>query len=141
MRLLLAESTAADRYRVALVVVFGALATLLASAGVFGVTANMVAQRTREIGIRTALGAQKSNVLGLVVRSGLSYALVGSVIGLLAAMVGSRLIASYLFGVEQWDPLAYGGVAALLLLVALTSSYVPARRATNVDPITVLCEE
>ena len=76
-----------------------------------------------------------------MVRNGLCYALVGSVIGLLVAVVGSRLIASYLFGVEQWDPLTYVGVAALLLLVALTSSYMPARRAANVDPISALCEE
>jgi predicted permease len=141
MKQLIALSAATDRHRAALVICFAALATLIAGAGVFGLTSHMVAQRSREIGIRSALGAQQLDLLGMVMRNGLSYALVGSGIGLLAAVGGSHLISAYLFGVELWDPLTYLCVVGLLSLLACAASYLPARRATDVDPLVALRAE
>ena len=121
--------------------VFGLLALSLAAVGVYGVVSYSVTQRTREIGIRMALGARLAAVLGLVVRQGAGLAGIGIVVGLLAAFGVGRLLGSLLYGVRPSDPLILGGVALLLGAVALGASYLPARRAAKVDPLTALRAE
>ncbi|HYP02765.1 MAG TPA: ABC transporter permease [Pyrinomonadaceae bacterium] len=116
----------------------GFLATALASIGLYGVTAYAVSGRTKEIGIRMALGAKGSNVLRLILFEGLALILTGILIGLLLSIVGTRAMGSLLYGVSPTDPLTFIGVAALLTLVALVACYVPARRATKVDPLVAL---
>ncbi|HEY8184855.1 MAG TPA: FtsX-like permease family protein, partial [Pyrinomonadaceae bacterium] len=116
----------------------GLLALILTAIGVYGVVAYSVAQRTRELGIRIALGAQKKDVLQLILRKGLVLVAWGSVIGLVACHWLSRLISSQLYGVSPNDPITLLTVAALLGGVALLASYIPARRATKVDPLVAL---
>ncbi|HEY0098906.1 MAG TPA: FtsX-like permease family protein, partial [Pyrinomonadaceae bacterium] len=116
----------------------GFLATGLASIGLYGVTAYAVSGRTKEIGIRMALGAKGSQVLRLIIFEGLTLILTGILIGLFLSVVGTRAMASLLYGVSPTDPLTFTGVAALLTLVALIACYVPARRATKVDPMVAL---
>ncbi|HVG21093.1 MAG TPA: ABC transporter permease [Blastocatellia bacterium] len=127
-----------ERSQASLLGVAGLLALLLASIGLYGVMAYSVAQRTREIGIRMALGASRRDVLGLVLRQGASLISVGVVIGLGAAFAFTRMLASSLFGVTAADPLTFAGTSALLVAVALLATYFPARRATKVDPIIAL---
>ncbi len=118
-----------------------ALALALAAIGIYGVMSCAVAARTREIGIRIALGADAGNVLRQTLRQGITLALVGVAIGASAALGLARLMRSLLFGVSTSDPSIYVGVAALLLTAALLACYVPARRATRVDPVIALrCE-
>jgi predicted permease len=119
-------------------VLFGLLALALAAIGLYGVVTYWVTRRTQEIGIRMALGAQKNDVLWLVVRRGLTVTLIGVGFGLAAALSLSRLIASSLYGVKPTDPLTLAMVALMIIAIALLASYVPARRATNVDPIEAL---
>jgi len=117
---------------------FGALAVLLAVMGIYGVMSYYVNQRTREIGIRVALGARSADVLRLVVRLALKLALLGIAAGAVLALGATRLIATFLYNVKPSDPLTYAAVAAALIAVALLAAYLPARRATRVDPITAL---
>ncbi|HEY9404508.1 MAG TPA: ABC transporter permease [Pyrinomonadaceae bacterium] len=117
---------------------FGLLALILAAIGLYGVMAYSVGQRRRELGIRMALGAQKSNVLKLVVGQGLKLTLIGTAIGLIAAFGLMRLASSMLYGVSASDPLTFAGAALLLVFVALLASFIPARKATKVDPMVAL---
>ncbi len=120
---------------------FAALALLLAAVGIYGVMSYAVSQRTNELGIRVALGAQPRDVLKLLLGEGLQLALLGAGIGLIGALVLSRLAKHLLYGVSASDPLTFAGVALLLLLVALAACYVPARRAMRVDPLLALRSE
>lgn len=117
---------------------FGMLALVLASMGVYGVMAYSVSQRTRELGIRMALGAQAHQVLGLVVRQGMTLAVIGLCIGLLAAVGSTRLVAALLYGVNPNDPIVFAGVTLLLALAAFAACYLPARRALKIDPVVAL---
>ena len=121
--------------------IFGAAALFLAGVGVYGVLSFSVSQRTQEMGVRIALGAKQSDVLGLVVRQGVTLAAIGVVAGLIGAFGITRVIASLLYNVTPTDPLSFGGVALFLALIAAVASYLPARRATNVDPIVALRNE
>jgi ABC-type antimicrobial peptide transport system permease subunit len=119
----------------------GGVALLLALLGIYGVTAFSVSQRTREIGVRVALGAQRSHVLALVVRQGVVLAGIGVVVGSLAGFGATRLISSLLYGIAPTDLVAFGGAAALLAAAALVASWIPARRASRVDPVIALKSE
>jgi putative ABC transport system permease protein len=138
MESLLAATAAARRFALILFEAFGLVALVLAAVGIYGVLSGSVAERTREIGIRLALGAQLRDVSRLVVGQGLRLALAGVAIGLTGAFAVTRLMTSLLFGVSATDPATFFLVAALLTAVALLASYVPARRATKVDPMVAL---
>jgi predicted permease len=138
MSSVISESLSAKRFVMALLGVFAALAVVLSAVGIYGVISYIAAQRTQEIGIRMALGAGRGNVLRMVLREAGTMALIGVGIGLVAAFALTRLMSSILFGVSTHDPLTYLGVAALLMLVALAACYIPARRATRVDPMVAL---
>jgi putative ABC transport system permease protein len=122
----------------ALLGLFGALALILASIGIYGVLAYSVAQRTSEIGLRMALGAQPHQVLRLVLRQGMLLALVGAIVGVLVALPVARLASGLLYGVNATDPLTYAAITLLLMGVALLACYLPARRATRIDPLVAL---
>ena len=121
-----------------LLAIFGGVALLLASVGIYGVVAYAVSRRTREIGIRMALGATKTKVLRLVLREGMVMAVAGVIVGLVAALVLTRLISSLLFGVTATDVTTFALVTVGLLLIALIACYIPASRATKVDPLVAL---
>ncbi|HKR12940.1 MAG TPA: ABC transporter permease [Pyrinomonadaceae bacterium] len=131
-------SVSTPRYRTTLLGMFAALAMILAATGIYGVMSYSVAQRTHEIGVRMALGAQRLDVLQMVVRQGMLLVGIGLVIGLGAALALTRVMSSLLFGVTEKDPLTFVVVAVLLSVVALLACYIPARRATKVDPLTAL---
>ncbi|MGH9781528.1 MAG: FtsX-like permease family protein, partial [Candidatus Acidiferrales bacterium] len=133
-----ANSFAARRFSMILLAIFGALALLLSCVGIYGVISYLVGQRTHEIGVRVALGAQRNDVLRLILGQGVRMALVGVGIGLAAALALTRLMSRMLFGVSATDPLTFTGVAILLTLVALAACYIPARRAMRVDPMVAL---
>jgi predicted permease len=133
-----AESMASNRLRSLLLTVFAAIAVLLAAIGIYGVISYSVEQRTHEIGIRAALGASRSDLLRLILRSGMLMAGIGLVLGFGGAVGLTRLLANLLFGVGERDPMTIGAVAALLTCVALLACYIPARRATKVDPMVAL---
>ena len=134
----LARSVAARRFSMILLSVFAALALVLAAVGIYGVISYSVAQRTREVGIRMTLGAQTNDVLKLVVRDGLKLVAIGVAVGLLGAFMLTRLMSTLLFGVTPTDAVTYTTVALVLTGVALAACYIPARRATKVDPLVAL---
>ena len=138
MQSLLSEAVAAPRSVTSLFGAFAALALLLGMVGIYGVIAFFVGQRTREIGVRMALGAQHLDVLKMVLRQGLSLAFIGSAIGLASAAVLTRFLGSLLYGVSPTDPFEFIGVAALFAVVTVAACYVPARRAMRVDPVVAL---
>jgi putative ABC transport system permease protein len=138
MEEIIADSLAARRFSMILLGIFAALALLLSSIGIYGVISYFVGQRTREIGIRVALGAQKLDVLRLVIGQGTRMALLGVGAGVVAGLLLTRLMAKMLYGVSATDPWTFAAVAALLLGVTTLACYVPARRATRVDPVVAL---
>jgi ABC-type antimicrobial peptide transport system permease subunit len=121
--------------------IFGAVALVLASIGVYGVLSYSVSQRTQEIGLRMALGASRRTVFGLVVGDGAKLALLGIAVGVVGAAGVTRVIRTFLYNVSTTDPVSFLGTAAFLCAVALVASYVPARRATAVDPMVALRSE
>ena len=135
------ENVAAPRFRTLLLGIFAALAVSLAMAGVYGVMAYVVSQRTNEIGLRMALGASTGNVLALVLRQAMALAGIGLVLGLAGAAAASRLLTSMLFEVKPGDPVTYATVVLLIGAIALAASYIPARRAARVDPLLALRQE
>jgi putative ABC transport system permease protein len=138
----LLEATAAERhFTLILFEAFGLVALALAAAGIYGVLSYGVTERTREIGVRLALGAERRNVLSMILRQGLKLTLVGVGLGLLAAFAVTRSLTSLLYNVSATDPSIFAGVALLLIVVALLACYWPARRATKVDPLVALRHE
>ena len=117
---------------------FAAVALLLALIGIYGVIAYSVVQRTHEVGIRRALGAQRSDILGLVLKQGLVLTLTGGAFGIGGAFGLTRLIRGFLFGVTPTDPLTFAGIALLFIIVALAATFVPASRAARIDPMSAL---
>ena len=137
----LADVVAEPRFQTLLLGLFGLMALVLVIAGVYGVVSYSVAQRTHEIGVRMALGAGRRDVLRLVIGQGMKLVLIGLAIGLAGALALTRLMKSLLFGVSANDPLTFGSIALLLALVALLACWIPARRATRVNPIVALRHE
>jgi putative ABC transport system permease protein len=138
---LVAGSLADRRFLLLLVGVFGALALALATMGVYGVIAYLALQRKPELGVRVALGARGRDVVGLLVRQGATLATLGIGVGLLAAFALTRVVASFLYGVAAFDPLTFAVAAAVLLAVALVASFVPAYRASRIDPVEALRQD
>jgi putative ABC transport system permease protein len=138
MERLLENSLATRRFSMFLFAVFSAVALVLSAVGIYGVMSYSVNQRTREIGIRMALGARRADVMRLVVGQGMALTAIGLGLGLASAFGLTRLMSSLLFGVTATDPTTYAGIALLLGLVALAACYIPARRATKVDPMVAL---
>jgi ABC-type antimicrobial peptide transport system permease subunit len=138
---LLSESVARPRFRTFVFLILGSLALMLAMTGIYGVMSYLVAQRTREIGIRVALGAQRGNVLRLIIRQGMSLAVIGVVIGLGAALALARLMTSLLYDIRPTDPVTLVAITLMLLAVAMAACWLPALRATKVDPLVALRSE
>jgi predicted lysophospholipase L1 biosynthesis ABC-type transport system permease subunit len=132
------KSLARTSFTLVMLGIAGAMALALGIVGIYGVISYTVAQRQREIGIRLALGAQRGDVLQMILRQGAQMALVGVMIGVAGAFALTRLMTNLLFGVTAHDPITYAAVAALLFVVALLACYIPARRAMRVDPIVAL---
>jgi putative ABC transport system permease protein len=135
---IVSESVTQPRFNLTLLGVFGGIALILSAAGIYGVVSYTVTQRTHEIGIRMAVGAKEHDVLRLIMKQGMKPAVMGLAIGLASAIGLTRLMKSLLFGVSATDPLTFATLALLLLSVALLACYLPARRATKVDPMVAL---
>jgi putative ABC transport system permease protein len=138
---IVAANVAQRRFLMRLLVTFGILATALALLGIYGVMAYSVSQRTREIGIRMAIGARQSDVSRMIISRGLAMTAAGVVVGLAASLVLSQLVESQLFGVQPTDPLTLTMVCALMSVVAAAAAWLPARRAARVDPVVALRSE
>ena len=141
MEELVSDSLKQRRFNLFLLGLFAGIALLLATIGIYGSISYSTRQRTNEIGVRIALGAQSHDVLWLIVGQGVGLALVGVVVGLIAALLLTRAIKGFLFGVGPNDPLTFLAISALLLFTALIASLIPARRATKVDPLVALRSE
>ena len=141
----IAQTISQPRFRTVLLAIFAGIALVLAAVGIFGVMAYSVAQRTRELGLRMALGASRGRVLQLVLAHGVRLTLIGAAIGLAATLILTRIltryVSSYLFNVPAYDPMTLVDVVAALIVISLCACYLPARRATLVDPIVALREE
>jgi ABC-type antimicrobial peptide transport system permease subunit len=138
MNEVIADSLAQRRFAMIVLGAFAAAALLLASLGIYGVISYLVGQRTHELGIRVALGASRRQILGLVLGHGLRMTLAGVAVGLIAAFGLTRLMRNLLYGVGATDPATFAVIAVLLIFVALLACYLPARRATKVDPLVAL---
>jgi putative ABC transport system permease protein len=132
------NSTARQSFNMLLLTIFGAAALVLASIGIYGLMAYSVQQRTQEMGIRMALGADRKKIRNLVVRQGMQLAIAGVILGVCAAFGLTRLIASFLFGVKSWDPIVFVTVPVVLSAVALLAVWLPATRASKLDPMEAL---
>jgi putative ABC transport system permease protein len=137
----ISKSAAQQRFQTFLFACFAGIALLLAAIGLYGLLSYMVVQRTLEIGLRMALGAQRADVLGLIVRRGLGLALIGVAAGLVIAAVMTRLLAGMLYGIRPTDPLTFAATAGVFLLVSVAASSVPAYRASRMDPMKTLREQ
>jgi len=135
---LLTDSISPRRFSALLVGIFAMLAVVLAAVGIYGVMSYTVSQRTQEIGVRMALGAQTANIRSMILAQTIKLTVLGVAIGLAGAFVVSRFLSSLLFGVGTHDPVTFLAVALLLILVAVVAAYLPARRAMRVDPIVAL---
>jgi ABC-type antimicrobial peptide transport system permease subunit len=138
---IVSRSISQQRFNVVLMSVFGGAALLLAAIGIYALMAYSTAQRTQEIGIRMALGAEAGRVRGMVITQGMRLALIGVVVGVAAAVGLTRLIASFLFGVEALDPMVFVGAPLVLTAVSLLAVWLPARRASHVQPLAALRSE
>jgi putative ABC transport system permease protein len=138
MTQVLSGAVARQNFNMVLLSIFAGVALVLAAIGIYGLMSYSVHQRTQEIGIRLALGADSGRMLRVVLREAMALASVGIVVGLGLAYGLTRLLASLLFGVKASDPLAFVGVASILTMVALVAAYIPARRATTIDPAIAL---
>jgi putative ABC transport system permease protein len=138
MNQIISNSLAPRRFNTWLLAAFGFGALLLAAIGVYGVISYSVSQRTRELGVRLALGAQPADILRLVLRKGLVLAAIGLVIGIGASLAATRLMSSLLYNVSAADPLTFAAVGTLLVVVALAACWIPARRAMRTDPAVTL---
>jgi predicted lysophospholipase L1 biosynthesis ABC-type transport system permease subunit len=131
---------AQDRFRTVLVSLFSAMALTLAAVGLYGVTAYMVSQRTKEIGVRVALGARPGQILSEILRAGGKLTIAGAVVGLVLAALASRLVGTLLYGIHSFDTATYLAAAGVLIAVALLACLIPGRRATAIDPVRALRE-
>jgi putative ABC transport system permease protein len=134
----ISTSISAQRFQMSLLTLFGGIGLALSAVGIYGVMAYSVSQRTREIGIRMALGAQMKDVLRMVIGQGMKLTLLGVVIGLAGSFAVTRLLKTLLFGVQPNDLTTFVIVSVVLVVVALLASYLPARRATKIDPLVAL---
>ncbi len=132
------ESVAQQRFSMLLIVLFGGIALFLSAVGLYGVVAYTVSLRTREIGLRMAIGASPGDISTMILGGGMKLAAIGVVLGLAAALALSQLVESLLFNVKTSDPISYAATAGLLLVIAALACYIPARRAMRVDPMVTL---